>query len=195
MKKYLLGLLKPDYSFSALPEIEVAWLLLHGFRNIILDVNNTLLSRDDVTIPPLQLQWLEKVVAAGISVVLLSNSGGRRLDMVEEVSCLKAVRRSAKPLPPAFSRAMKLLEKENSYFGFCSGSCSDCSDCSGCSQCIMQENPKKSVVVIGDQLFTDVLGAHFYGIPAIKVLPLSEKEGLWAGMMRKLERKIENRYD
>lgn len=179
MKESLMKLLKPDYCFSTLAEIEVNWLFSHGFRNIILDVDNTLLPQSMTSIPAKNLAWLEKVIEEGISVVLLSNNGGRRLDMIEEITCLKAVRWAIKPVPIAFSRAMKLLKKENSYFGLCSGNCSGCSDCSACSDCSVCAGDfpavdfGNAVVVIGDQLFTDVLGAHLYGIPAIQVKQLS----------------------
>lgn len=46
--------------------------------------------------------------------------------------------------------------------------------------------PHKTVVV-GDQLFTDVLMGNLLGAFTIKVVPLSNKEFFWTRIMRKLE--------
>ena len=45
-----------------------------------------------------------------------------------------------------------------------------------------------NTAVIGDQLFTDVLGGNRLGLFTILVTPVSEKEFIWTRIVRKLER-------
>jgi HAD superfamily phosphatase (TIGR01668 family) len=43
-------------------------------------------------------------------------------------------------------------------------------------------------VLIGDQLFTDILAGNISGFYTIKIEPLSKKEGSWTKFVRKLEK-------
>jgi uncharacterized protein len=43
-------------------------------------------------------------------------------------------------------------------------------------------------VVIGDQLFTDVLGGNRLGFHTILVVPVAETDGFWTRINRRMER-------
>ena len=43
------------------------------------------------------------------------------------------------------------------------------------------------VAVIGDQIFTDILGGNRLGLYTILVTPLCEKEFIWTRLIRRLE--------
>jgi HAD superfamily phosphatase (TIGR01668 family) len=130
----MLKIFQPDYIFLILLEITPIWLKSRGFTALILDVDNTLLSRKAEYLPAKHKLWLEKLLQVGIKITLVTNSGGPKVKMLEDSTCLKVVNWAAKPLPFAFQRALKNLEV-----------------------------PKEQVLVVGDQLFTDVLGAHLSG--------------------------------
>ena len=49
---------------------------------------------------------------------------------------------------------------------------------------------KEETVLVGDQLFTDVLGANRFGIKSILVNPLSKKEGIYTSIKRPFERMV-----
>jgi HAD superfamily phosphatase (TIGR01668 family) len=49
---------------------------------------------------------------------------------------------------------------------------------------------KKDVVVIGDQLLTDVLGGNRNGFHTILVVPVASTDGLVTRFNRKIERRI-----
>ena len=46
------------------------------------------------------------------------------------------------------------------------------------------------VAVLGDQIFTDVLGGNRMGLYTILVTPISDKEFIWTKLMRQFERLI-----
>jgi uncharacterized protein len=51
---------------------------------------------------------------------------------------------------------------------------------------------KEEVVVIGDQLLTDVLGGNRFGVHTILVVPVADTDGFFTRINRKIERKILN---
>ena len=53
---------------------------------------------------------------------------------------------------------------------------------------------KKEMVMIGDQIVTDVLSGNNFHIKTILVDPLGEKDLKITGLNRKIESKIINRY-
>ena len=52
--------------------------------------------------------------------------------------------------------------------------------------------PKEEIVVIGDQLLTDVLGGNFAGYHTILVVPIVETDGKITRFNRMIERRILN---
>ena len=78
---------------------------------------------------------------------------------------LPFVANSMKPLPFGYRRALRILSL-----------------------------PKKNLAVVGDQLFTDVLGAHLAGIRAILVDPVDEGGGAMLRFRRIFEKRIMEKY-
>ncbi|MBR5306220.1 MAG: HAD hydrolase-like protein, partial [Oscillospiraceae bacterium] len=54
--------------------------------------------------------------------------------------------------------------------------------------------PLKNTLVVGDQIFTDVLGAHAAGMKAAMVLPLFHEEGKGFDMKRSFEQQYIDLY-
>ena len=157
----MLKIFQPDYIFLILMEITPIWLKSRSFTALILDVDNTLLSRKAEYLPAKHKLWLGKLLQAGIKITLVTNSGGPKVKMLEDSTGLKVVNWAAKPLPFAFQRALKNLSV-----------------------------PKEQVLVVGDQLFTDVLGAHLSGLEAAWVRPLDGEDFIVTSGMRKLEKQL-----
>jgi len=57
----------------------------------------------------------------------------------------------------------------------------------------MKSTPADTAV-IGDQLFTDVLGGNRLGLFTILVSPISDKEFIWTRIVRKLEKHVLRKY-
>lgn len=54
--------------------------------------------------------------------------------------------------------------------------------------------PKEEIVVVGDQLLTDVLGGNRGGLYTILVIPVVESDGFFTKFNRMIERRIMNYF-
>lgn len=126
---------------------------------VVVDVDNTLLPWGEYELPFAVQQWLDELLSAHIRCVLLSNSYKWRIDRIRASSNLPpCVYHACKPLRPSFKKAAKVLGL-----------------------------PPHQIAVVGDQLFTDILGGNYAGMVTILVPPLSRKEFIITRAIRQLE--------
>ncbi len=130
-----------------------------GFINVLLDIDNTIRSRATHSIPRDVGVWMGKARDAGISFCLLSNNWHKGVFAFADSLEIPIVAKAMKPLPHGFALAKKKLHAT-----------------------------KKDTVVIGDQLITDVLGAHLAGLAAYLVLPLAQVDLKHTLVLRNFER-------
>jgi len=157
-----MSLIKPDRYFSRISAIDVTRDLVNEDINaVLLDVDNTLLSRADHTVPSDVLLWLAKVKTAGIKACMLSNNFHDYVFHVADELELPIVAKALKPLP-------------HSYF----------------LACQKMSVSKNETVMIGDQISTDILGAHFIGMKAYLVCPLVEQDLKHTLFVRNIERMV-----
>lgn len=151
---------KPDRYFSRLSNISIERdLLACGYTNVLLDIDNTFVPRDTQVIPRDARVWLGCARDAGVSICLLSNNWHRVVyDFAAEVG-LPVVAKAMKPCSPAYFVALRKIGAH-----------------------------RKNTVAIGDQLMTDVLGAHMVGIAAYLLQPLVEQDLPHTLFLRKFER-------
>lgn len=154
-----MGFLQPDRYFPRLSDIQVeADLLGLGLNTVLLDIDNTLRSRADGLVPQDALAWLARCKAAGVGVCLLSNNWHSNVfDLAEELD-LPIVAKALKPLAPGYVRALALMHAR-----------------------------VRESVVVGDQLFTDVVGAKALGMPTYMVAPLSSADLPYTAALRRVE--------
>ena len=155
-----MNLLQPDRYFSSLACIDIKHDLLGaGLTHVLLDVDNTVRSRVNDDVPPAVLMWLARAKEAGVSFCLLSNNWHANVHAFADALGMPIVAKACKPLPFAYGAAMRRAGGE-----------------------------RGSTVAIGDQLTTDVIGAHLAGIPAWLVLPLCDVDVKVTTVMRSFER-------
>ena len=155
-------LLEPDRYFSRLSHVDIERdLLALGFRFVLLDIDNTILPRDTHEVPRDAGFWLAKARDAGIAFCLVSNNWHEGVYQLANRLSLPIVAKAVKPLPPAFLMALGKI-----------GATRD------------------ATVVIGDQLVTDVLGAHFLGMKAYLLAPLVEQDLPHTLLLRNFERLV-----
>jgi HAD superfamily phosphatase (TIGR01668 family) len=152
-------LLKPDIFLVAVQGIEPAALAGAGFRHVLLDVDNTIVARGTHEVAPAAREWVAALRREGIGVCLLSNNWHRVVHEYAAKLGVPIVYKAIKPLPFAFLRAMGKLGAR-----------------------------RRETLVVGDQLVTDVLGAHILGMKAMLVLPLAEQDLRHTLLLRRLER-------
>ena len=151
----------PDYYLNSVLSIDLDAQWSQGIENILLDLDNTLLPRDRDEIPSEFKEWAHLIRAKGFKVCLLSNNWhGRIVDVAGDLD-FELVSKAVKPFPPAYLMALHKLKAK-----------------------------AKNTVMIGDQLFTDVLGGTLMGMTTIMVLPLSKQDLKHTLMLRKVEKLI-----
>ena len=147
-----MAFLEPDRYFARISRIDIDRdLLALGFRNVLLDVDNTILTRDTHEVPR----------DVGITFCLVSNNWHEGVYQLANRLSLPIVAKAVKPLPPAFLMALRKLGAKRS-----------------------------ETVVIGDQLVTDVMGAHFLGMKAYLLAPLVEQDLPHTLLLRNFERVV-----
>lgn len=152
----------PDRYFSRISHIDIEWdIIARGFTHVLLDIDNTILTRDTHEVPRDAGAWLASARTRGVVFCLLSNNWHHGVYELAERLELPIVAKAVKPLPPAFLMAMGKIGAK-----------------------------RASTVVIGDQLVTDVMGAHFLGMTAYMLQPLVEQDLPHTLMLRNLERVI-----
>lgn len=155
----------PDRIFESYRNITPDFLLSEGVRALILDIDNTLIPYEE-DVPTEELfRWFSSLRENGISVALVSNNRKKRLTVFNENLGFPGYANSCKPLPHNLFRAMKKMKAK-----------------------------RKETVMIGDQLFTDMLAARLAGIRSYIVSPIRDKKKFTVRLKRKLEAPLVRRY-
>lgn len=139
-------------------EVTPEYLKENNIKALILDVDNTLLDFDLKIIDGLE-NWGKTMKENEIKCIILSNSNKEtKVKMVADLLGIEYIKFAMKPLKRGFKMAQKRLEI-----------------------------PNENIAAIGDQIFTDVIGANRMKMFSILVKPLAEKD-LW---MTRFKRPIE----
>lgn len=173
----ILETLNPEYRFSSLAKITPAWMDRHNYRALLMDIDNTLLPRNSTVVPEKHIDWLQKMQGQGIAIVLASNNGGKRTVAIEkqlEDNGLRipVLKWAGKPFPRAYAGAIRLLEEARA------------------TEEVATEKYAGRILAAGDQLFTDVLGAHWYHLPVAWLRPLSPNDFIGTKVLRFLEKYV-----
>lgn len=129
-----------------------------GIEAVMVDLDDTLVASDSSNISPSYKVWLDAFRTNGMPVMILSNGHIKRVRYWSTELGVEGFALVGKPFAFAFWRGLKVLGKK-----------------------------PKQTAMIGDQLFTDVLGANMMGMTSILVEPLSEGGLPHTRLARKLE--------
>ena len=151
----------PDHHASSLYEVPLLALWDRGIRCLVLDLDNTLVPWNTRIFDDKLAGWLQQARDIGFTLFLLSNGGSKRVRETAEDLDLKCIASAGKPRPGAFLAAA-------SQAGFKPADCA----------------------AIGDQLFTDILGANRAGFYSVLVDPISRDEFCLTRISRMMERMI-----
>lgn len=150
----------PKTYVSSLVDIPIEWLKKKGIKGVLCDLDNTIIRRDAKQFSPEVIRYIGELRRQGFAVGIISNNMGRRVRAAAKLLNVPAVHRAAKPRGKPFRKALKML---------------------GTSA--------EETVLVGDQVFTDILGGNRAGLHTILVLPMEGKD-FWASrlVLRPLER-------
>lgn len=158
-------LLKPNIKIDRVTDITLEILKKYNLNALILDVDNTLSTHHGQVLTDGLLEWIDKMKAGGIFLTVLSNSKEQRVKPFAEKINLEYISLGLKPLPFGYLRAMKKYNLK-----------------------------RKNTAIVGDQIFTDILGGNAVGIKTILLTPIKLEDGWSFKLRRKLERGIFKLY-
>lgn len=130
----------PRFIFPKITDIAPEFLAGHGISLLLMDFDNTMLPYTTDVPEQELLDWLEKMRRGGITLCIVSNSHKSRVPRFSERYGVPCQTHAAKPSPKGIRLAMQRFGAERSQ-----------------------------TALVGDQIFTDVLGANLAGVTAIAV--------------------------
>ena len=160
-RRALLSVLKPQYRFDTILDITAEDLKSAGAKLVLLDADNTLSLHGSQKPHPGVPEWIEEIKKSGIDLCIVSNNSKDRIKPFADKLGLCFVYKGAKPLPKGFLKACKM-------FGV---------------------SPKESAV-IGDQIFTDVLGGNWIGAKVFLTEPLGPETDGFIKFKRRIEKYV-----
>jgi len=157
----VLKLFLPNEQVKSIFEISATMLKERGIKGVITDLDNTLVEWDRPDATPKLIEWFKEMKNQGITITIVSNNIEQRVKDFSDPLQIPFIYEARKPLVKAFKRALKDMNLN-----------------------------KEEVVVIGDQLLTDVFGGNRSGLHTILVVPVSQTDGFFTRINRQVERKL-----
>lgn len=155
----------PHKRYRRITDIPIESLLADNIAALILDVDNTLTTHDNPHPGDGVMEWLANVKDAGISMMILSNNSAERVIPFAQMLSLPYESDAKKPLTGGYRRA--------------------------CERMGVSAN---QTAVIGDQLFTDILGGRLFGAHCILVDLIEPEHTKFFQFKRACEQRLLARY-
>ena len=156
------NLLRPRIVCQTVWDVDVEGLKDKGIKTVLVDLDNTLVEWRKYQCTPQIEAWVNRVKQAGLDVCIVSNSRccAEVADFATRLG-IRAVTRAGKPRRAGFRKALSMI---------------------ACDPC--------HTAVIGDQVFTDVLGGNRMGCYTVLVRPLATREFFGTKLVRVIESMI-----
>lgn len=151
----------PDLYLDSVININATLLKKNNLAGLILDVDNTLIDYYRNMLDGVP-KWCEELKQEGIKCIIVSNSNKReKVENVAKALDIDYIMFAKKPFKSGFKKALERLELK-----------------------------PEEVAVVGDQLFTDIIGARRMKMFPILVKPVGKKDIF----ITKVKRPIENAF-
>lgn len=149
----------PDLYCDSIRHIDLDLLESKGIKGIILDIDNTLVPMHRKDADENATTWIAQLKSRGFKVCILSNAAEKRVLRFNKDIDVIAIHRAFKPAGKAFLKAAEALELE-----------------------------PENIAVVGDQIFTDILGGNKANMLTVLVKPIDKKEILYVRLKRTPEK-------
>ncbi|MFC4452297.1 YqeG family HAD IIIA-type phosphatase [Deinococcus sonorensis] len=160
-----MSLLRPRVILPDVYSITPEFMEQHGLKGLLLDLDNTLIPYGSYEERHEVMTWAADLRRGGYRLYLLSNATRERAAFWLERLGFEGVGMAAKPFPGHYRRGLQVMDL-----------------------------PARQVAMVGDQLFTDVLGGNLNGMFTIMVRPISDNALPHTRVTRRLERIVLKRY-
>lgn len=155
----------PNAYFNKVEEITIEFLNKNKIKALILDVDNTLIDYNKNLSKDVE-NWVRELKGQGIKLYILSNTNQKeKVETVANKLQIPYEFFAKKPLKIGFLKVKKELKEE-----------------------------AENIAVVGDQIFTDIIGGNRCKMFSILVDPINEKDFWYTAWKRPIENKIKNNY-
>lgn len=151
-------LFTPQYIFRDVTRITPEFLQEQGICALVLDVDNTLTEPDSQELHQAVVDWLDTMRKNGIQLMIASNNVEKRVGPFAKNLGLEYTSFCCKPSPLWLLAAKRKWRLHRCQFA-----------------------------IVGDQIFTDALAGHLYGVKVFLVRPMRKDTSSQLRLKRKLE--------
>ena len=165
LSKRLIRRFYPTFIYNRVEDIPYELIKKEDIKLILLDMDNTLIDNSKKYNEKLK-EWVEKMKEMGVKLYILSNSPfGDKVKQIASELNMNYEFNATKPFLKGFKK-------------------------------IMQNNDVKreNILMIGDQIFTDIWGGNRFGVKTILVTPINKSEALVSKVKRPLEKLVLKSY-
>ena len=156
-----MAIFKPKKRIDKMIDITPAMLREMDVKALLLDIDNTMTTHNNPVPADGVQDWIDRMKAEGFALMVVSNNNGQRVRTFSELVGLEFEGSAKKPLPVGFRRACQRLGVA----------------------------PREAAVV-GDQIFTDILGGNLLGACTVMTVPYLMEEHIGFRIKRACERFI-----
>lgn len=154
----------PDAYLKRVEDINVEFLNKNKIKALLLDVDNTLVDHTKKMTESV-IQWAKELKGQGVKLYILSNTNDKqKIENIVKKINIPYQCFAMKPLKKGFKKAQKELGEKS-----------------------------ENIAIVGDQIFTDVIGGKRCHMYTILVEPIKEKDFWYTAWKRPIENKIKNK--
>ena len=154
----------PDAYFKKVEDINIEFLNKNKIKALLLDVDNTLVDYSKKMTESV-IKWAKDLKGQGVKLYILSNTNDKeKIKKIVEKIDIKYQYFAMKPLKRGFKKAQKELGEKS-----------------------------ENIAIVGDQIFTDIIGGHRCNMYTILVDPINEKDFWYTMWKRPIEKKIKSK--
>lgn len=155
----------PNAYLKSVEEITIEFLQKNKIKALILDVDNTLIDYEKNMSDNI-IQWAKDLKGQGTKLYILSNTNHKeKVEKVANILDIPYKNLAKKPFKSGFLKVQKELNEKSENIG-----------------------------VVGDQIFTDVIGGNRCNMFTILVDPIDKKDYWYTAWKRPIENMIKNKY-
>ena len=157
--------LYPRELLNKVEEITIEFIQKNKLKALILDVDNTLIDYNK-NLSDEKIKWAKNLKGQGVKLYILSNSNKKaKVEKVANTLGIPYILFAKKPAKKGFLKIQNELNLQSEQIG-----------------------------VVGDQIFTDIIGGNRCQMFTILVEPVDKKDILITAWKRPIEEKIKQKY-
>ncbi len=158
-------MLYPDRYLENVEKITIEFLQKNKIKALILDMDNTLINYQKNMSKEVE-QWAKQLVGQGVKLYIVSNTNKKeKAENVAKKLGIPYTIFAKKPLKTGLKKAQKALGEKS-----------------------------ENIAVVGDQIFTDIIGGNRCKMFTILVDPIDKKDFWYTAWKRPIEDRIKQKY-